>query len=229
MKRFISHLSRYFTVGLHFTVLMASIIKTSIKRFYLKLRKRQVKHPHLQSFIDKRVKNNCNLMSLFHSLREQANPKLQISELVDLQQIYTSKDELLKSIPVKKSETEIIAIPIAITAFSFFRHFVTLIIDLREGVIEFYDPIGFSIAQYKNAILWGPKCAKGAHLTLKELVQATQKFYQINEIIENRAIHQKDFNQCALFVYDRIYKRGVEGLSFQKAGKAPLTSKQAFI
>jgi len=229
MKHIKETVGRYLSVGLHFTVLMASIIKTSIKRLYLKIRRRSVHHPHLKQFVSKRLSNGCNLTSLHQSLKEHEDQRLQISDLVEAQTNYTNKDELFATLPVKKDKSEIIAIPIAITAFSFFRHFVTLIVDFREGVIEFYDPIGFSIAQYKKAILWGPRCPKGHHLTLSELTAYTKRFYNVDQVIENDAIHQKDFNQCALFVYDRIYKRGKEGLCFHKAGKKPLTSKQAFI
>ncbi len=229
MKKIFSTLSRYFTVGVHFLILLLSIGKTFIKRGYLKIRKIEVKHPHLQSFIDRRKESGCNLNSLFKSLEEQSDKAVLIAGLVKQQETYTSKDQLIKTLPSMGHETEIIAIPIALTAFSFFRHFVTIIIDNREGIIEFYDPIGFSTSQYKNSYLWGPKCKKGSHLTLSELMSTIKIKYDILKVIENKKIHQTDFNQCALFVYDRIYKRGSLGFSIEKASQSPMTSKQAFI
>jgi hypothetical protein len=229
MHKIALSLLHFFSLVAHCLILFASIAKTFVKRAYLKIRKIKIEHPHLQSFIEKRKKSGCNLNTLFDSLEEQSDPFIKISDLVKRQESYTSKDELLKSLPPLEKETEIIAIPLAISAFFFFRHFVTLIIDQRDGIIEFYDPIGFTISNYKNGFLWGPQCKKGSHLTLTELFSFIKEKYQISKVIENKKMHQTDFNQCALFVYDRIYKRGPLRFSAKKASQSPMSSSQAFI
>jgi hypothetical protein len=220
--------TRHIAVALRFTRLTISIAKTFVKRLYLRICKEKLQHPHIQDFIDKKEKSRCNLNTLAGVLKEQENGSLVVSKLVNAQTIYQSKEELLSYIPAHSQDSEIIAIPIAITAFSFFRHFVTIIVDRRAGIIEFYDPIGFTTSQYKNAVLWGPKCPKKDLLKLGELLISIKKHYQLETLIENTAIHQTDFSQCALFVYDRIYKRGIKGLSFKEASRSPLTSQQAF-
>jgi hypothetical protein len=229
MKQIFSAVVRYLTLGTHFLILLFFIGKTYLKRAYLKMRRIEASHPHLQLFIDKRNQSNCNLNALLESLHEKSDKKVLIATLVKKQETYTSKDELLSSLPRSEPETETIAIPLAVTAFSFFRHFVTIIVDHREGIIEFYDPIGFSVSQYKNAYLWGPLCKKGSHLNLSELIEHVKNKYNISTVIENKKIHQTDFNQCALFVYDRVYKRGCLGYSIAKADHFPMSSKQGFI
>lgn len=229
MKRLISQIKRLLTIGVHFVVLMAAIIKTAIKRVYKKIRKQKVEHEHLRYFITNRKSNSCNLTTLLHSLEKRSCNKLLICDILDHQASYQNKGQLLRLLPEPQEGTEIIAIPLAASAFSFFRHFITIIVDLREGIIEFYDSIGFSIAQYDKGTLWGPNCPKAGKLKLSELVEKAKEVYGIDKVIENRELHQQDFNQCALYVYDRIYKRGVKGQSFAAASKSPLTSKQAFI
>ena len=220
---------RYLSVGTHTTILMLAVVKTTLKRLYRKIRKQKIQHSHLKRFIEKRAATQCNLNTLFNTLNDHANQKLIISKLVDTQPTYTSKEQLLNHLPTPTDETEIIAIPIAVEVFSISRHFVTLIIDFRDEVIEFYDPIGYSSTQYNNTRIWGPKCKRSERLTLAELIAHTKSKYEFPDFIENQDMHQKDVNQCALFVYDRIYKRATKGLSFEKAGLSPLTSKQAFI
>ncbi len=224
-----SAIVRYFTLGVRSLILLFFIGKTYVKRAYLKIRRIETKHPHLKLFIDKRNQSSCNLNALLDSLHEKSDKRVIIATLVKKQETYTYKDELLNFLPPLTSETEMIAIPLALTAFSFFRHFVTIIVDRREGIIEFYDPIGFSISQYKNAHLWGPMCKKGSYLNLSELIEHVKEKYNISTVIENKKIHQTDFNQCALFVYDRVYKRGCLGYSIAKADHFPMSSKQGFI
>ncbi|MCH9617583.1 MAG: hypothetical protein SP4CHLAM5_08720 [Chlamydiia bacterium] len=221
-------LKRHITIAFRFTILTLSIGRTFVKRGLFRFCKKRPQQTHLQEFIERKEKNGCNLNALAGALNGQTNAALSVSNLVKAQNNYRSKQELLEHISGHPQHSEIIAIPIAITAFSFFRHFVTIIVDKRAGIIEFYDPIGFTTSQYKNAVLWGPKCPKNDLLKLEDLLISIKKHFQIETLIENTAIHQTDFTHCALFVYDRIYKRGVKGLSFNQAGRSPLSSHQAF-
>nr|MCH9811319.1 hypothetical protein [bacterium] len=183
---------------------------------------------HLQEFKNSKKLANCNLNALQDSL-SFFQEAVQNANFVQSQRVYQSQKELLTRLPELEKEQDILAIPIAIKAFSFFRHFVTIIVDKRAGIIEFYDPLGFSTSQYKNAILWGPKCPKKELLSLSTLLKAIQEKYGIEKVVENTTIHQKDPNQCALFVFDRIYKRGVLDMSFEEASKKPLCSLQGYI
>lgn len=229
MNKIIIRTKRVLSIGFRFTTLVSSILATGCKRVMLQFRKDNTYHAYLQEFIDKKVESGCNLTSLYETLKDKADDRLRISSLVNKQKTYTSRHDLLKMLPNLDAKVQIIAVPIAIKAFSFFRHFVTILIDRKSGLIEFYDPIGFTIFQYSKATLWGPLCEKSNLLSLSELIAYIKNKYQIEEIIENTEIHQKDFHQCALFVYDRIYKRGVKGYCFKKASKSPLNSNQAFI
>lgn len=220
-----------FSFAQHSTHLMAGIAKTYLKRFMLKFSKKRDSYPHLEEFILRRKQTGCNLHTLHSTLAGlvKDHDKVIISSMVNGQKTYTSRLEILEHLPKASETTEIIAIPIALNIFKFFRHFVTIIVDRRAGVIEFYDSIGFTTLDYKNAVLWGPKCKKKNLLKLTELMDFVANFYGIDTIIQNKDIHQTDFNQCALFVYDRIYKRGIKGFSFRKASKTPFSSKYAHI
>ncbi len=220
---------RYATVAIHGSVLILSIIKTYVNRFIQIFKRQKAQYLHLQEFIDNKRETRCNLTTLFDLLEKDAGNRLQIAPMDEAQKIYKSKDDLVSYLPDIEKGVEILAIPVAVKAFKYFRHFVTIIVDKRDNIVEFYDPIGFDLTQYKNDVLWGPKAKRKNLLKLRELVEYIQEKYGINQLIENKDMHQTDFNQCALFVYDRIYKRGVKGFSFEEANKTPMTSKQAFI
>lgn len=173
-------LIRHFTVGLRFLTLTLSILITSVKKEIHRRKKVKIQHPHLKDFKDKKYKSKCNLNTLSSLLNKKKSNRLLVSDLVNAQQTYQCKKKLLGYLPQHSETTEIVAIPIAIKAFSFFRHFVTIIVDRKAGIIEFYDPIGFTSYQYKNAVLWGPKCAKKDLLSLVELLIAVKERYQID-------------------------------------------------
>jgi hypothetical protein len=222
-------IKRYATVVIHGLILILSIIKTYINRFIWLFRRQKAQYLHLQEFIDTKRETRCNLITLFDLLEKNDEKTLQIAPMDEGQRTYQSKDELVSYLPDMEAGVEILAIPVAVKAFKFFRHFVTIIVDKRDHIVEFYDPIGFDLTQYKNDVIWGPKASKKNLLKLTELVAYVQEKYGVYQLIENKDMHQTDFNQCALFVYDRIYKRGVKGYSFEEANKAPMSSKQAFI
>ena len=228
MKRSIDLIKLFFSVSIHFLALSYSIVKTFFRRVALKILRKKTDVPYLQVFIDKKKKTRCNLSSLFDSIQKQLSCRIILSNLLKVQENYKHKDELLDSLPKLSSNTEMVAIPIAIKAFGFFRHFVTIIIDTKTQVLEFYDPIGFSINQYRNAILWGTKCEKSNSLSLNELIDCIKEKYGICAVEENTHMHQTDVNQCALFVYDWLHKRCVRRFSIKEAEKKPLTSNQAF-
>lgn len=231
MKAFLQNLIIATTIVLHFIVLVFVVAKTGIKRAYRSVMKIEIFCPHLCAFITRRKTTGCNLTSLTDALNEIQNDTLQVANIIDALSSYETKEDLLFLLPEREMDTEIIALPFAASSpfLLYVRHFVTIIIDFRDRRIEFYDSLGYTSKQYGASTIWGPNCEKGSCLTVEELVSACQSFYGFDDLVENDKFHQRDFNQCALFVFDRIYKRSIKGYTFEKAQESPLTPKQAFI
>lgn len=231
MKAFLQDLKTSATIVLHFIALALVVAKTEIKRVYRSIMKIETFCPHLCAFITRRKATECNLTSLTEALAEIQNDTLQVGNIIDALSSYETKEDLLLLLPKREMDAEIIALPFAACSpfLLYVRHFVTIIIDFRDSRIEFYDPLGYTSKQYGASTIWGPNCEKGSCLTVEELVSACQTFYGFDELVENGKFHQRDFNQCALFVFDRIYKRGIKSYSFETAQSSPLTPKQAFI
>ena len=224
MNNFFSSFFHCFVIGKRFVVLFFAICFDFVRKFFTISSNRKSKPVHLEKFMQNKALYGCNLPALYHSLKGDASDTLILAELINKQKEYRVKEDLYQSLPPFQEKCQIIAIPLAVKVLGFYRHFVTIIIDKREGIIEFYDSIGFTISDYKNTILWAPNCKTKDALMLSELMSYAKSFYKIETIRENKVIHQKDFVRCALFVYDRIYKRAVKGFSFQKAGRHPLPS-----
>lgn len=234
MKKKAKTLFHYCKIPVKFLILTCFIVKTFFKRKFQALKHsiKGTKAPvptHVNDFLKSKRIHGCNLDSLASSLQKHKSKSLQVSPFLLEQRSYISKNELLKKVCSMKDETEVLAIPIALTAFSFFRHFVTVIVDKRTKTVEFYDSIGFTTKDYTYATLWGEKCSKEERLQLQELMQHIRKSYTNYSFVENKQVHQKDFNQCAVYVFDRIYKRGVEKLCHVSASKKPLCSNYVYL